>query len=1055
MLFWGDLSEAAANRNLRNSLYRLKKSLLPRLPAHPNFLQVTNKTVMISAEAGVTIDAARFNQLWAQCTHVPRETWLHDSVIVAALREMAQLYQGSFLDGVLLSDCIEFDNWLMQQQEEYHERALTVLHALTERAIERGRFDEAVQLAERQLTMEAWHEPAYRQLIKSHLLSGRSEVARQQFERCRTMLQTEFGSEPSAATVALLATASQQPGQSRRKRRRSARCELNLFFGRQQEFASLQELLLEGPTRLVTLHGVGGIGKTRLARAVGQTLSAEFEDGVVFVPLVNVEQPDAIPSAIASALGLRPEGDQSLLDQLCDYLRQRDLLLILDNYEHLLTSDDAAIVPLLTILKATQDVVLLVTSRLRLGLTVEQLLRLDGLSCSPTDGNALQSEAAQLFITRVMQMRPTFDPEPAHDAIVAICQLVEGLPLGIELAAAQSATWSCESVAERLRADMAIEAPLRDIPPRQRSLAAVFDYSWQLLDEDLRSIAARAAIMRGSFAYEAFHAVTGGDHAQLEALLAHALIRQADDGRFDMHELVRRDALKRLHAEDRSSAEYCYAVYFLRFVVEQETELLDHMQPALPNIRRECHHIERAWQYAVDHQKVNLLGDAARALCTFWIVAGHSSSSLAMLETARAALAHADPQPGLAAASAHLDGTQIWIYFTTGHIKASVSLAQRLLHSGQDNSADPFAVVAATATLGSLQQIGGHLHSAEALLRRSYALAVEHDLTIWQSVASYVMLMILGNQARIDECDIWGRRAVACVAPNHYLQIVNEASWHYRTWRLSDCLRLAEESRQILRTLGERTIIDATFTLTGAILYRIGAFNRVTDLYNAARRDVVLDEQQFVRHAGYYVLAHAERRRGNLDAALHYGSVAVKHTATLAPGFYYVWAREAFALALCAAGRPSEAQAILLSAVEKLQDSDLADHWFCLIEGSLAHTYALSGHWETAHRIVDNLVKRLLANDYASAPIEQSWFCYQILHYVGDPRADTLLQHAYNVIQQRANLLGNCQHRALFFDNYAEHQAIIALVEQGVTAHSCSEPEQSKKPCVKCISAYV
>ncbi|MCA9998883.1 MAG: AAA family ATPase [Anaerolineales bacterium] len=784
--------------------------------------------------------------------------------------------------------------------------------------------------------------------------------------------------------------------------------------------------MADGTTRFITLHGEGGIGKTRLARAVGVAAGELFADGVAFVPLVEASQAADIPEMLLKALQVRSLGKRDPLVQLNDYLAERQLLLIIDNLEHLLGEEETAVL-LLNLLQAAPHLKLLVTSRQQVWVQAETVVRLDGLPIPDpsVNGTWLASAAVQLFVARMRQLDAHFDPADKREAIVDICRAVQGLPLGIELAVAESHIRSCEAVAQSLRHDLALQTRMRDVPRRQASLQAVFDHSWRLLELELQRLLAQCAMMRGDFSAAAFVAVTAGRHDQLQLLVDHALVRQVGDDRYDMHEVVRHFALEQLGTADRATARERYAAYFLHLVAEQEEAFITNMEPALAIIRREWHHIETAWDEAVAKTAVDLFDAAVPALCTYWIITGHASSTLARLEAAHACLAVAAPQPRLAAACAKIEGALIWISYTTGEVAQSIALAQRILREAEMGTSEPFAIVAASCTLGSLQMLRGQLTQTEQLLTQGYTLAIQHSLPIWQSVATFLMMMLFGNQGQIAECAIWTHRSVDCVAPNRYLQLGNEASWHFRTWELSTCLAQIEEKNRVLQRLGQETCIDATFTLRASAYHRCGAFEQVIAMYEAARRDVSLDNQQFIRYAGYYVLAHVERQRGNLEAALRYGQLAVKYTTDMAPGFHYFFACDALALVLCALGRPAEAQTLLHTALDHLRGSELADHWYILIEGSLAHSYALAGEWQRATEMAGELVDRLLATDVATTQMEQTWFCYQILARYGDGRAADLLAHMQAVIQQRADRLAP-EHRYDFINNFPEHRAVMA-----------------------------
>ena len=1026
-LFWGDKPDDVALRNLRNSLSRLKKALAPLQAATDgDLLTITRTSVWLAETAVIPIDVAQYDRLWNQCAAVARAAWDTDKSVLSALTELVTLYRGPLLAGLTVDDCAEFDDWLTQQQEHYHQRTLTALETLTQRAIAQQQFEQAERYAKRQLELEVWHETAHRQLIEIYVLTRRPQQAQQQFAHCQRMLREAFGTVPAPETVAALEKRPLVAAERTKRQRHRLAAVGNAFVGREAEVAQVQRLLADGTTRFITLHGEGGIGKTRLARAVGVAAGELFADGVAFVPLVEASQAADIPELLLKALQVRSLGKRDPLVQLHDYLAERQLLLIIDNLEHLLVEEETAVF-LLNLLQAAPRLKLLVTSRQQVWVQAETVVRIDGLAIPDPSANGawLRSEAVQLFAARMRQLDAHFDPTEKREAIIAICRAVQGLPLGIELAVAESHIRSCEAVAQSLRHDLALQTRMRDVPHRQASLQAVFDHSWRLLASDLQRLLAQCAMMRGDFSAAAFVAVTAGRHDQLQRLVDHALVRQVGNDRYDLHEVVRHFALERLETADRATAWQRYAAYFLHLVAEQEEALITDMEPALATIRREWHHIETAWDEAVEKTAVDLFDAAVPALCTYWIITGHASSTLARLEAAHACLAVAAPQPRLAAARAKIEGALIWISFTAGEIAQSIALAQHVLRKAEPGTSEPFPIVVASCTLGSLQMLRGRLAQTEQLLTQGYALAIQHSLPIWQSVATYLMVMLLSNQGRLAECAVWAQRSVDCVAPNRFLQLCNGASWHFRTWELSACMVQAEETRCVLRQLGQDTCIDATFTLVASAYYKCGTFERVVAMYDAARRDVSLDAQQFVRHAGYYVLAHTERRRGNLEAALRYGQLAVKYTTDLAPGFHYFFACDALALVLCALGRPAEAQTLLHTALNHLRGSELADHWYILIEGSLAHSYALAGEWQRATEMAGELVDRLLATDVATTQMEQTWFCYQILARYGDGRAADLLAHMQAVIQQRADRLAP-EHRYDFINNFPEHRAVMA-----------------------------
>jgi predicted ATPase len=282
------------------------------------------------------------------------------------------------------------------------------------------------------------------------------------------------------------------------------------FIGRGAELTELARILAAPTCRLLTLLGPGGIGKTRLAieAAAGQT--AAFRDGVAFVALASVRTHNQIVSAIGDTLGLSFAGQPNPTVHLLGALRARHMLLILDSFEHLLASTDLVS----DILAEAPQVTILVTSHERLNLQAEWLFDVEGLAYPPEDPHmpvaALTDySAVQLFVQRVTQVQPGFSlPEATLATIARICRHVAGMPLAIELAAAEVRNVPIALIEQQIRASLdGLATTLRDVPARHRSMRAVFDHSWNLLSEPERMLFSQLAIFRGGWTIEAAEAV--------------------------------------------------------------------------------------------------------------------------------------------------------------------------------------------------------------------------------------------------------------------------------------------------------------------------------------------------------------------------------------------------------------------------------------------------------------------------------------------------------------------------------------------------------------------
>jgi predicted ATPase len=393
------------------------------------------------------------------------------------------------------------------------------------------------------------------------------------------------------------------------------------FVGREAELAELNRLLNDPDVRLVTILGAGGMGKTRLALRAAEMQLGQFAHGVFLVSLAPLQSTEAILPTIAQAIGFSFYGGSTPRQQLLGYLREKQMLLLLDNVEHLLAGVDIVA----EILGTAQDVRMLATSRASLSVQGEQLFHLSGMDFPDweTPEDALVYSAVKLFLQSARRVRPGFGLGADDLQYVSrICRLVQGMPLGILLAAA----WVEMLTPKEIAAEIAhspdfLETDLRDVPERHRSVRAVFDYSWNLLVEQEQAVFQSLSVFRGGFTRQAAQAVTDVSLRELMALVNRSLLHRTAEGRYEVHELLRQYAAEKLDrmpdageaVRDRYSATYAAALqgWHADLRGARQAAALAEMDTEIDNARA-------AWDWAVQRGHVGQLAQAMDGLCIFY-----------------------------------------------------------------------------------------------------------------------------------------------------------------------------------------------------------------------------------------------------------------------------------------------------------------------------------------------------------------------------------------------------------------------------------------------------
>ena len=632
-LLWEDQNQAEARSNLRKSLSRLKSIL------GENVLLTTQDQIHANQDYPMDVDIAQFT-LRVKQFHNHRHAYngaesalCHDCQ--KALEEAAQIYQADFLAGFSVSDSLVFEEWQFFQTDSLRKDLAEILEQLSRLYESKEEFKTAIEYCRRWLSLDRLNESAHRQLITLYALSGERAAAKRQFEECKRILKEELNAEPEEETLQLFEDLQKkrphpqsgkkviEPVPSTIPSKKASHVPVHPapFIGREKELGEILGVLRESPYRLLTLLGPGGSGKTRLALQVGGTLDQEagmlFQGDVWFVPLAPLTDPKSILDGIAQSLGMaRRAGGSDARDAFLSEIRAREMLLILDNFEHLLNPDSIRLIT--DILSASPRTKILITSRERLDVEGEYVFPVAGLEV-PTEeallasrpGNAVFKtfSALQLFEQCAIRVQPDFKvSEENYRSIIEICDAVQGMPLAIELAASWVEIYSPPEIHQEIvRSLDFLQSNWRDLPDRQRSLRVVFDSSWSLLDKTSRPVIKALSVFRSSFTREAAQAISCASVKTLLDLTHKSWIQRLSNGRYQIHELLRQFAFEKLEGEQATFGLVMkqYSNYYAAYAARCWEDMKGANQPrAFSGMEREFDNIHVAWSWLVSQKEM-------------------------------------------------------------------------------------------------------------------------------------------------------------------------------------------------------------------------------------------------------------------------------------------------------------------------------------------------------------------------------------------------------------------------------------------------------------------
>ncbi len=640
-------SRSRARADFRNTLSILKKSI------GNNRLETDGSIIYLNVDDDLWVDVHEFRNLIASERGCPGTTPLQERIDM--LNAAARLYGGDFLSGFYLSDSARFDEWQFLEQEGLRRDYASVLQQLVMLLEKQGDFETAINYGRNRLTLDPLEEAVHRELIRMYAAAGHRTLALRQYEQCRSILEKELGEDPEEETKELAeAIRSNRYARSRRSPLEDHRNNLPVeplsFVGRETELSRLIDILNKEEVRILTLTGAGGTGKTRLAVEAATRLVDRFEHGVFFVDILRARTPAELIPVVARVLEVRePIGHGSnLLDVVRGYLRNRRVLLLLDNFEHLCRAASQVA----DLVSTNPGLKVLVTSRERLHIKGELELQIPPLKIPKVgDDRDVQSltkvEAVRLFAQRAVAVNPNFSLTDRNaTTVVEICRQLDGLPLAIELAASRLNILSSHDLVQKLTDRFGILRECSNTRPvRHQTLGAAIAWSYDLLEEHEKRLFTCLSVFSAGCSFQAVEQVCGtmdpGSEPNLldtlASLVDKSLVRQEivdGESRFSMLETIREYARARLRESvEAAEVQKCHANYFLSLALEAEPELHGSDQLSwLDNLERENSNLHTALSWFLNRRQLRRALQLAISLKWFWYRYGHFSDGQRWLE---------------------------------------------------------------------------------------------------------------------------------------------------------------------------------------------------------------------------------------------------------------------------------------------------------------------------------------------------------------------------------------------------------------------------------------
>ena len=543
------------------------------------------------------------------------------------------------------------------------------------------------------------------------------------------------------------------------------------LIGRQHEMEELIRLLRDPKCRILTLVGLGGIGKTRLAIEIVTHIENDFVDGVYFVPLVPVNSSRFLIPVIANSIGFNFQSaiPTDPKNQLLNYLKEKHILLLVDNLEHLI-NEQGVIELLAELIQQAPQLKLITTSRESLNLQGEWVFEVHGLPIP--EGDSTEGTSVELFLQRArrayVEFNATTDDYPS---ILRICKLVDGLPLGIELAAAWVRTLSCDEIEREIERGLDIlTISARDIPIRHRSMRAVFDHSWKILTEEEQRVLLQLSVFRGGFRRDAAEAVADATLSVLSSLITKSLIRRSGAGRYDLHELIWQFVAEQFDGlpDEQSVTQVRHGRYYLSYFSQADERLRSSAQrETLAELTTEMDNFRTAWDWAVTQGEFALIEQTMRTFFRLYDTRGWFQEGLDMLgravDTLEMAHGYSPSDRTGQVALGHLLATHSWLAYRLANYKQAQGMLERSLKILRLVN-EPRVLVEAITYLGRVMEMIGDYPRALELYSEGLEVATAIDDRWFKAVCLTLHTALVGIDHNIVEPENTHKRLQSVVA---------------------------------------------------------------------------------------------------------------------------------------------------------------------------------------------------------------------------------------------------------------------------------------------------